>query len=506
MARLPIPGADNGNWGTVLNSFLLVEHNADGTLNPSGSLSAKADSLATANALNGKIDTSDKATANGVATLDTNSRVPTSQLGSGTATASTYLRGDGSWQSAPSMASISSTDITDASSVGRSVLTCTDQTAARTAIGLGNVDNTSDISKPVSNAQSAAISNAISAINYPVDSVNGATGTIVLSQDDIADGTTYKQYSATEKTKLAGIASNATANGSDSSLLDRANHTGTQTASTISDFSTAADARITAATGVSVQGYSANATILGNTSTGTGSIVRDTSPALTTPTGIVKSDVGLSNVDNTSDTNKPVSTAQQTALNAKLDRTGGTLLGNMVMSDGVNFEVGSTTGSKIALATTNKLGFFGATPIVQPAATTEIGTVLSDLGLRAAGSAFNLTTTGALTVGPIASSGSSSFASLRTALSSRTSSATLTTGSAEFQLVAAVSGDVTITLPTTTVTGYKFTIKKTDASVNTVTVVGTIDGATNYTLATLYKYVTVISTTTSGSWMIIGGN
>jgi hypothetical protein len=32
-----------------------------------------------------------------------------------------------------------------------------------------------------------------------------------------------------------------------------------------------------------------------------------------------KSDVGLSNVDNTSDTNKPVSTATQTALNAKQD-------------------------------------------------------------------------------------------------------------------------------------------------------------------------------------------
>lgn len=38
-----------------------------------------------------------------------------------------------------------------------------------------------------------------------VDSVNGATGVVVLDQDDVGDGTTYKQYSATEKTKLAGI-------------------------------------------------------------------------------------------------------------------------------------------------------------------------------------------------------------------------------------------------------------------------------------------------------------
>lgn len=43
------------------------------------------------------------------------------------------------------------------------------------------------------------------------------------------------------------------------------------------------------------------------------------SPLINTPTGIVKGDVGLGNVDNTSDANKPVSTATQTALNLKQD-------------------------------------------------------------------------------------------------------------------------------------------------------------------------------------------
>ena len=43
-----------------------------------------------------------------------------------------------------------------------------------------------------------------------VDSVNGKTGVVVLNQDDVLDGTTYKQYSQTEKTKLAGIAAGAT--------------------------------------------------------------------------------------------------------------------------------------------------------------------------------------------------------------------------------------------------------------------------------------------------------
>ena len=45
-----------------------------------------------------------------------------------------------------------------------------------------------------------------------VDSVNGQTGVVVLDQDDILDGTTYKQYSLTEKNKLAGIASGAEVN------------------------------------------------------------------------------------------------------------------------------------------------------------------------------------------------------------------------------------------------------------------------------------------------------
>lgn len=32
MSRLPSPGSDDGQWGTILNDFLSVEHNADGSL------------------------------------------------------------------------------------------------------------------------------------------------------------------------------------------------------------------------------------------------------------------------------------------------------------------------------------------------------------------------------------------------------------------------------------------------------------------------------------------
>lgn len=46
--------------------------------------------------------------------------------------------------------------------------------------------------------------------------------------------------------------------------------------------------------------------------TGSGPLVFGTSPALTTPTGIVKGDVGLGNVDNTSDATKNSATATLT--------------------------------------------------------------------------------------------------------------------------------------------------------------------------------------------------
>lgn len=58
--------------------------------------------------------------------------------------------------------------------------------------------------------------------------------------DNHTSGTTNKVFTATEQTKLAGVATGATANSSDATLLDRANHTGTQAAGTISGLSTVA--------------------------------------------------------------------------------------------------------------------------------------------------------------------------------------------------------------------------------------------------------------------------
>lgn len=54
-----------------------------------------------------------------------------------------------------------------------------------------------------------------------------------------------EDYTTTEKTKLSGIATGATANDTDVNLKNRANHTGSQLASTISDFATAVGLLIT---------------------------------------------------------------------------------------------------------------------------------------------------------------------------------------------------------------------------------------------------------------------
>lgn len=41
MARLPTPGSDSGSWGDILNEFLSVAHNSDGTLTDTGVLADK---------------------------------------------------------------------------------------------------------------------------------------------------------------------------------------------------------------------------------------------------------------------------------------------------------------------------------------------------------------------------------------------------------------------------------------------------------------------------------
>lgn len=285
MARLPNPGGDEGTWGNVLNDFLGTIHNTDGTLkdNTVSSSALAPDAVDTSNIQDATIseDKLDAALA---------AKVNTVASGAPDATTSTkgivQLAGDlGGTAAAPTVPGLATKVTANTAIAG----------ATKTKITYGT---------------------------------NGlVTAGADATQDDIGDGTTFKQYSATEKTKLAGIASGATANSTDATLLNRANHTGTQLASTISDFSTAADARITAATGTSIQGYDADLAAIGALSPVNDDLLQrkagvwtNRTPAqVKTDLALTKTDVGLANVDNTSDANKPISTATQTALDTKAD-------------------------------------------------------------------------------------------------------------------------------------------------------------------------------------------
>lgn len=91
-----------------------------------------------------------------------------------------------------------------------------------------------------------------------------------------------------------------------------------------------------------------------------------TSPAINSPTGIAKGDVGLGNVDNTSDANKPISTATATALSGKATSAQGALADSAIQNGsssvsglsltktGSNLVLSGTSGGVVAIKNTVK--------------------------------------------------------------------------------------------------------------------------------------------------------
>jgi hypothetical protein len=113
-----------------------------------------------------------------------------------------------------------------------------------------------------------------------------------------------------------------------------------------------------------------------------------TSPVINTPTGITKSDVGLANVDNTTDANKPVSTATQTALDLKAPKADPTFTGTVsgVTKSHVGLgDVDNTSDSAKPVSTATQTALDLKAPLAAPAFT---GTA----------TAVNLTISGDLTV------------------------------------------------------------------------------------------------------------
>ena len=167
------------------------------------------------------------------------------------------------------------------------------------------------------------------------------------SADTITDGTTNKAYTATEKTKLAGIEAGAEVNnisdvnatdltdGGDSTLhyhsadRNRANHTGTQSADTITDGTT--NKAYTATEKTKLAGIEAGAQV-------------NTVTSVAGKTGVVtlaKGDVGLGNVTNDAQVKKLASST-----NGKIPTWNGTT--GDTLNDGYSVET-SLAGSSSAI-------------------------------------------------------------------------------------------------------------------------------------------------------------
>jgi len=95
MSRLPNPGSDDGTWGGILNDFLGVEHNPDGTQKtlPLTKGGTGATNAAAARSNLGAEATANKGVASGYASLDGSAKLLATQLPSSVVNASGQTNG-----------------------------------------------------------------------------------------------------------------------------------------------------------------------------------------------------------------------------------------------------------------------------------------------------------------------------------------------------------------------------------------------------------------------------
>lgn len=200
MPRKPLPGSDTGTWGSILNEFLDVAHNADGTLKngtvapaqlsttntPSGGqvLSYDNGSFGWVNvsgvgpvdhgALTGLSDDDHPQylnAARGDARYYTQSQVDTALTGKANSTHS-HTQADVTGLSAALSGKEAAVAAGTTSQYYRGDKTW--QTLDKSAVGLSDVDNTSDANKPISTATQAALNTkASSSHTHSVSDVSG---------------------------------------------------------------------------------------------------------------------------------------------------------------------------------------------------------------------------------------------------------------------------------------------------------------------------------------------
>ncbi len=260
--------------------------------------------------------------------------------------------------------------------------------ASVTGDGVNNTDPLNPVIELANVATSGAYTDLTGRPTIPVD-VSDLTDTTNLIPVDVSDLTDTTDLLVHEWNNLGGTQSSVNISGftndsgfenptqlniRDTNNRNRSNHTGTQLANTISDFSSAvaATAAVTAntakVTNATHTGDVTGATVLtiangvvdnaklanmatktykGRTAAGTGAPEDVPVAMLKTDLALTKSDVGLSNVDNTSDLNKPISTATQTALDNKQDDLGIVDAGTELITPEPIYEVSVTTDNKL---------------------------------------------------------------------------------------------------------------------------------------------------------------
>jgi len=177
------------------------------------------------------------------------------------------------------------TQINDKAPIASPTFTGTVAGITKSMVGLGNVDNTSDADKPISTATQAALdakatpANITTAIDNLIGGAPGALNTLNELAEAINDDASY----------AAGITT-ALGNKQDK----------------VADVSDTEIGYLNGVTSAIQTQIDAKAPTASPTFTGTVS-------------GVTATHVGLGNVDNTSDANKPVSTATQTALDLKVN-------------------------------------------------------------------------------------------------------------------------------------------------------------------------------------------
>lgn len=357
--RLPIPGSDDGTWGDILNEFLEVEHNANGTLKAAGSLALKANAAdltshtgATAahGATGAVVGTTNVQTlTNKTLTTPTisstgftnaqhahtgatsggqltdaalSSAVTVAKGGTGRATSTTAygLIAAGTTATGAQQTIAPGTAGQVLVSGGASAL-ASFQAANPSLVGLGNVDNTSDANKPVSTATQTALNlkaDAADLTAHTSDTANphGVTkGQIGLSNVPNTDFTsavnanTAKVTNATHTGEVTGSGALTIATGvvTNAKLADVATGTikGRVTAATgdVEDL-TATQVRTLLNVANGATANSADATLLAranHTGTQTASTISDFSAAVAATPSVTANTAKVTNATHTGD-------------------------------------------------------------------------------------------------------------------------------------------------------------------------------------------------------------